>query len=275
MRTISQDTVAAERLTSLRLSVKAIAVVIVVFGQSGVGSGAEGRFDLPDDGWWARYTVKSQIEDKKAGTTERIKSRVTFSLTGTVAMNDRKYRWVERSQTLNEGDGKFVYICKILVPESDLLCCRRPEKKALRVWMKIGDGPVQDRSASTPTSRRPDRAAVSIDGQFCVFPGMVANTMSILKSAEVMLHDERLELTSAYAGTDKGEGIKSGERYEVEEVATDIDFLVWTLPNPRSTIAVGKFTRTIRSKNLEMTRSEEWVIDDYGDGMESALPRFR
>jgi hypothetical protein len=93
---------------------------------------------LPADGAWVRFRVLTVIEDQD-GVQTRSDGYVTMSSVGVVTEDNERCRWLELTWKLDEMEGEYFSVVKLLIPERHLQKGEIPLDHAKRIWAKQWD----------------------------------------------------------------------------------------------------------------------------------------
>lgn len=253
-------------MISLRTAV-AFGFVLLV---NPAGKAEEPAARLPENGWWVRYSVTTK-QDRDGNTDESTFKR-TYSLTGTVAENGEKCRWVEMKSAGSVAGQERIQIAKLLVSEKDLLENEKPLSGLLRGWRKIDGGAVTPVKVDAPQAVNPLSAKQFYEKEMLIFPGMRQKSEIIDKQKTVEYQQGRLEMTQGRTGKieRKSNGALRGRN---QNMTSNFEFTVWTDPVIELGFAAANIRNTTSVDNVvRSSRDDEWVIEDFGTDAKSELP---
>jgi hypothetical protein len=237
------------------IRIRAAAVLGFVLLCNSAGRAEEANAELPPDGWWVQYVVTTKGELKGGRSLEQTMKR-RFSLVGTVTENRVKCRWVEIKSVGRVAGEEHVQINKLLVPETDLLESERPLNNLVRWWRQNNDHVVRSTTG---------RARLLLTNEMFIFPGLRQNSEIIDKQNAVEFQERRLQIAQGSKG--------SIEQKADESLTYNFEFTVWHHSAVPLGFAAAKTRKTTRvNGELQSSRDDEWVIDDFGTGATSELP---
>ena len=234
---------------------------------------ADDENELPAPGAWVEYFV---IHTDTQGS-ERT-GRLTMRFLEQVDDRDRPCRWIEFESEGLDGDNKgFRSVMKLLIPEESLENESNPCRFGIRGWLRDRD--------EQPRALESVFAGVSFDIFDVHFGPLLAFLPGVRESAEAV-DDARiatyphgnLECPTCFQGQHVAgyDSTISEFRYEYT-----IDYRVWLHDELPCGFAAGETKYTWRAINrdgtVEETQprwSEEFVLQDFGDDAESALPDY-
>lgn len=223
---------------------------------------------LPADGWWARYFVSTKID----GNNDERTMKRTYSLVGTATENNETCRWVEMKTVTMVGEKERVDIVKFLVPEKDLLEGDQPLVRLVRCWSKTDDGVVKALSFDPPRGDgvNPQSAEGRFGKDLFVFPGMRQKAELVDKEKVVEYQQGRLQVAQGRVGKRISKVVGSPRAQGLTFV---LDYTIWTDPAVAPGFAAAK-TRyaTVVNDVVRRAQDEEWILEDFGVDVKSALP---
>jgi hypothetical protein len=160
------------------------AYFIVVFGSTSLARGDGLIFQLPSDGSWARFAVKTDGTQQIEGLTHTIATTwtLTVSSVGRVTQNQQASRWIELK---TDATGEGVYpklVLKMLIPEKRLQRGHDPLAYSLKTF--FDPKPMDEKKAPLVESFIDDgfnRIQYEIDRFRMDFPRPLYNSKTLEK----------------------------------------------------------------------------------------------
>jgi len=225
---------------------------------------------LPEDGWWIRYSTKNT---QKAGDDIlEVTGKLTYSLVGTVVEDGEQCRWLElhaendkaRFNGDDTGGRRTVEVVKFLVPEKELLENEYPLDKLKRGWGKITDRDVY--------AIKPGQLGRAIPRSLD-FPGAWQDQNRIEKERVIDFQQGRLKISEAKTRKTTFSFTNSRRTGETDDYQRISEYTVW-FDRTTSPFFSAMSIHREESKNgdFNLTTDEELVLEDYGTGAKSKLP---